>query len=307
MSDESTWITEENAHPEHGPQLRFGFRATHELHREQSDFQEVVVAEGPAYGRMLFLDGFMMTTERDEFVYHEMLSHVPLQIARQRGPVRRVLIIGGGDGGLAREILRYDSVEHVDLVEIDAAVIDVSRRFLPTIGRAFDDPRLHVRAEDGNAFIHAAEPGSYDVILVDSADPVGPGIVLFEPPFYTAVRDALTPHGVMAAQGMSPWLQREGQRMMFGNLGKVFGTVSAYVATIPTYPGGQWCFALCAAGELDPHDIDDDQADALTAGSHYYTAAVHHGALAVPPFARENTIDAAALSRAAQSTESAGA
>ena len=154
-----------------------------------------------------------------------------------------------------------------------------------------------VLAEDGNAFIHNAEPGTYDVILIDSADPVGPGIVLFQPPFYTAVRNALTPHGVMAAQGMSPWLQRDGQRFMFGNLGEVFGQVHAFVATIPTYPGGQWTFALCAAGQVDPHGIDDAAADAATAGSHYYTAAVHHGAFALPPFIRENTVDVALARR----------
>ena len=296
--DDKTWITEDYVLPgQQESSLRFSYKADRVLHRSQSAFQEVVVTEGGAYGRMLFLDGYMMTTERDEFVYHEMLSHVPAMIARSRGPLRRVLIIGGGDGGLAREVLRHDSVEHVDMIEIDAEVIRVSQAFLPTIGAAFDDPRLHVKAEDGNAFIHAAEPGSYDLILIDSADPVGPGIVLFEPPFYEAVKSALTPHGIMAAQGMSPWLQREGQRFMFGNLGRVFGAVHAYVATIPTYPGGQWTFALCAAESVDPRAIDDEAATATTAGSHYYTAELHRAAFALPPFVRENTVDVARATR----------
>lgn len=297
MSD-PRWITETHPLKDHSDEgearLSWGYRVTESLYEGDSDFQHVEVAVGPQYGRMLFLDGAMMTTEVDEFVYHEMLSHVPCMIARGHGSVRRVLIIGGGDGGLAREVLKHPDVEHVDMVEIDGKVVEVAQRFLPTIGAAVDDPRLHVHTEDGNAFVHALQPDSYDVVLIDSADPVGPGIVLFQPPFYQAVKDALRPHGVVAAQGMSPWLQRDGQRFMFANLGRVFPAVHAYVATIPTYPGGQWTFALCAHEPLDPTAFDADAARQTTPGARYYTPEVHRGAFALPPFVRENTVDVAA-------------
>lgn len=297
MSNADTWVTEHfSIAGSEAEDLRFGFRTSSTLFEGRSDFQDVVVAQGPAYGRMLFLDGCMMTTERDEFVYHEMLAHVPMMAARRNTVVRNVLIIGGGDGGLAREVLRHDTVERVDMVEIDGMVVDVSRKFLPSIGSAFDDPRLNVLTEDGNAFIHRASPSTYDVILIDSADPIGPGIVLFQPPFYKAVLRALRPNGLVAAQGMSPWLQADGQRFMFGNLGRSFPFVSAFVATIPTYPGGQWVFALCAGEEVEPTEADPAAVGQIGT-TQYYSAAVHKASFALPPFIANNTV---AVARAAR-------
>jgi spermidine synthase len=174
-----------------------------------------------------------MTTERDEFVYHEMLSHVPLVL---HGSPQDALIIGGGDGGLLREVLRHPAVQRVDMVEIDRQVVEVSREHLPLIGCAFDDPRAHLYFQDGAEFVRKAK-GQYDVILVDSTEPTGPGEVLYQTGFFGDCQEALKTGGIFAAQALSAWVHEKEQKAMFSNLRKVWGHVLPYDASIPTYPG----------------------------------------------------------------------
>jgi len=290
-SDEEGWITEYHLQLETQRRvLGFSYLRSREVASRRSDYQHIQIAENPAYGRMLLIDGCMMATERDEFVYHEMLGHVPLVL---HGAPRQVCIIGGGDGGLLREVLRHDDVEHVDLVELDSAVIEMSRAHMPFLGVSFDDPRVTVHLADGATFVNELEADHYDLILVDSTDPIGPGTVLFQEPFYRAIRRALRSDGVMAAQAMSPWLQRVEQHEMFTNLGRVWPHVLAYHATVPSYPGGQWVFALCSAQVPDLTGHDRARARTVALDCRYYTAELQVAAFHLPRFVAENTVDVA--------------
>ena len=188
--------------------LGYQFAVEEELVRTRSDYQNILVVNNTVYGKMLFLDGFVMTTEKDEFVYHEMLAHIPLIT---HGRAADVLIVGGGDGGLLREVLRHPQVKRVDMVEIDPKVVEVARNHLPSIGSAFDDDRAGLHFQDGARFVREVE-SKYDVILVDSTDPVGPGRVLFEEEFFTGCKSALKPDGLFAAQALSAWVQEKEQK-----------------------------------------------------------------------------------------------
>jgi len=217
------------------------------LHDHHSPFQHIQVATSPRYGRMLILDDAVQTTERDEYIYHEMLVHLPL--AAHPDP-RRVLIIGGGDGGTLEEVLKHP-VESVTMVEIDREVIDVSRAYLPSIGgRAFDDPRTRLLIADGIAFVESTDE-RFDAVLVDSTDPKGPGLALFSAAFYRACAAVLTPSGVLAVQSGSPLYQRDLVNQVAQHLAAHFPAVAPYWAAVPSYPGTLWSFTLArsAPGE----------------------------------------------------------
>jgi spermidine synthase len=232
-----TWVTECFNH------TSLGFRIDEVLHRSQSKFQALDVVRTLDYGTMMLLDGMVMTTDRDEFVYHEMISHVPLASLPQ--PPKRVLIIGGGDGGTLREVLRHPSVEEAVLCEIDGAVIEAGKTYFPAIGCAFDDPRATVLVEDGVAYMKAAEDESFDAILIDSADPIGPGVGLFTHEFYGNAKRALKPHGILTAQTEGGWSNPKGMYDIYSVLHDVFPAVAGYHATIPTYPGQLWTWSFC--------------------------------------------------------------
>lgn len=279
------WFTEYHWEGEEPEKLLLGFQYAidRQLLRMRSDYQDIMVMENPVYGRMLFLDGFCVTTEKDEFVYHEMLSHVPLIL---HGSPREVLIIGGGDGGLLREVMRHPAVEHVDMVEIDPQVVAVAREHLTAIGSAFEDPRAHLEFKDGAQFVREAKE-RYDVILVDSTDPIGPGKVLFQVPFYENCRDALRDGGIFAAQALSAWVQEKEQSAMFSSLNMVWNHVIPYVATVPSYPGGLWTFAIGADHLPDLGVFDRDHAERISRGCRYYNPEVHRGAFYLPTFLRD--------------------
>lgn len=211
------------------------------LYDHHSPFQHVQVATSPRYGRMLILDDAVQTTERDEHIYHEMLVHLPM--AAHPDP-KRVLIIGGGDGGTLEEVLKHP-VDAVTMVEIDREVIEVSRTFLPSIaGRAFDDPRTRLLITDGVAFVQHTDE-RFDVILVDSTDPTGPGLALFSAEFYRACATALTPRtGVLAVQSGSPLYQGDVLNLVARHLSAVFPGIAPYWAAIPSYPGTLWSFTI---------------------------------------------------------------
>lgn len=266
--------------------LTFGVEEV--LHSRQTDFQRIEVVRTDAFGRLLLLDGLVMLTERDEFVYHEMIAHPALVLLPAP---RRVLVVGGGDGGTVREVLRHPGIEHVDLVEIDAAVVEVARAYFPQVSRALDDARLHLHAADGAAFVEAAADGAYDLVLVDSTDPVGMAESLFGAAFYRHGARILAAPGVLVAQTESPFdpAFRTTLRKARGLLARLFPQVHMYLASIPTYPMGTWSFTMATTGPHPTADFDAGQAaerlapfaDALR----YYTPRVHEAAFALPAFA----------------------
>lgn len=255
------------------------------LFSEQTDYQLVEVYETDTWGNLMTIDGMVMLSEKDEFVYHEMLSH-PVMFAHPNP--EKVLIIGGGDGGTAREVMKHTSVKHVDMVEIDEAVVRASKQFLPEVG-AWDDPRLHVRFEDGIAFVKNAT-AEYDVIIIDGSDPVGPAEGLFEKDFYKFCFDALKNDGVLAAQTESPWVTEyhPSIKKVFDALNQVFSKSAMYLGYIPLYPAGMWSFAFASKG-IAPQDeavlqrVEKGLAS-FGNGLKYYNKDVHQGAFALPNF-----------------------
>jgi spermidine synthase len=257
-----------------------GYRVTDVLHFSKSEFQEVSVVETTALGRMLLLDGMIMTTERDEFIYHEMISHIPM--LAHPNP-KKVLVIGGGDGGTIREVLKHPSVEKAVLCEIDGEVIDVCRKYLPSIADKLDDPRVEIVVRDGAAYI-AEHPNTFDVILIDSTDPIGPGEKLFTEQFYKHVLAALTEHGIMACQSEAPIAVPEECQRINKLLRSVFPYVQPYTACVPTYPSGQWTWTFCSKGVKPLDAINESVADELAKFCKYYNRQVHQAVFALPNY-----------------------
>lgn len=259
------------------------------LYDDRSAFQHIQVAHSPLFGRMLILDGAIQTTEKDEYLYHEMLVHLPL--VSHPAP-RRVLIIGGGDGGTLEEVLKHP-VEHVTMVEIDRAVVDVSRRYLPTIsGAAFDDRRVRLLIEDGIAFVRSTR-SRFDVILVDSTDPKGPGMALFASEFYAACANALADSGVLAAQSGSLLYQANLTDLVRRHLATLFPIVATYWAPVPAYPGTLWSFTV-GTRRSDPREISPQTITGrlLSIPTRFYSPASHAASLHLPPLPRLEWRDA---------------
>lgn len=252
------------------------------LHEERSGFQLIQVFEHPAFGRMLVLDGLVQTSQRDEFFYHEMLVH-PALVSHPEP--ERVLVIGGGDGGTLRRVLEHPSVREAVVVEIDERVTSVCRELLPDIaGSAFDDPRARVLFDDGNAYVRAGgEP--FDAVIIDSSDPVGPGVVLFEQSFYEACRGRLAPGGVLAAQVGSPLYFPGEVRRAYRNATEAFGAARLYLGLVPVYPGVLWAF-LCAGPAAHP-DVASARARERELETRYWTPEVQRAAFTLPRFVAE--------------------
>jgi spermidine synthase len=248
------------------------FKARRVLFRGRSRFQRIDVFENDAFGRVLFLDGLVQTTEKDEFFYHEMLVHPAL--LRHPRP-RRVLIIGGGDGGALREVLRHP-VERATLVEIDERVIEVCQAHFGWLRAALRDGRAEVVVGDGNAFL-AATRDRFDVILVDSSDPVGPSTVLHQRAFYAGIKRALRPGGIAAAQAGALLYHLDAHRRKNAFLKALFRHARFYTGPAPTYPGGTWCYIYCSnsvppLGKLRRPPV----------GLRYYNPQIHRAAFALP-------------------------
>lgn len=256
------------------------------LYNHQSEFQHIEVLETVEYGRLLLLDGYVMLTERDEFVYHEMIVHTPLL---SHGSARRVLVIGGGDGGSVREVLRHEGVEKVTLVEIDGEVIETSRRFFPELADCLDDPRAEVLCQDGFVFLDEHH-SAFDVIIVDSIDPVGEGAKLFTADFYGKVKAALRPGGVAVFQTESPFYHAPVLGAVHGQLRGLFTHVALYLAHIPTYPSGLWSFTF-VSDAIDPRAIAAQTIAAAQPASFpgilkYFNPEVFKAAFALPNYIR---------------------
>lgn len=278
MTDMTGWSVE-RLHPDHSQALR----EDRVLYDSATKHQRLRVLENPTFGRVLTLDGVVQTTEGDNFIYHEMMAHVPVLA---HGQARRVLIIGGGDGGMAREVLRHASVTHVTMVEIDAGVVEFSKEYLPSLSAgAFDDPRLDLVIADGAEFIRSTE-GGFDVIIVDSTDPIGPGEVLFTDTFYGHAKRALTPGGILVTQNGVPFMQGDELTNTMRAFKALFADWGCYMATIPTYAGGPMAFGWGTDGP--GRDVSLEVLEARFAQSglvpDYYTPAVHKGAFALPGY-----------------------
>ncbi len=261
---------------------RLGVKVKKTLFRGKSDFQEVMVFESEDWGRVLTLDGCFMVTERDEFVYHEMLAH---PACAANGAVKTALVIGGGDGGTVREILKHDP-ERVDLVEIAKMVIDASKEFVPSVAGKLSDPRVSVNVTDGIKWVQEKK-NAYDVIFVDSCDPVGPGIGLFQAPFYKQVAAALKPGGIMVAQTESPHQHPDIIRATYVELRKAFKHVGMYLAHMPTYPTGCWSFAFCSNDVSVEQGIERAAKATKPIDTRYYNRDLHRGAFLLPNFAKK--------------------
>ncbi len=258
------------------------------LFSEQTPFQKVEVYETDTWGNLMTIDGMVMLSEKDEFVYHEMIAHVGL--FSHPNP-RRVLIIGGGDGGTAREVLKHPSVEHVDMVEIDEAVVRASKLHMPGVG-AFDNPKLHVLYENGLTFVDNV-PNKYDVIIIDGSDPVGPAVDLFKQEFYDKCYAALSENGVLTGQTESPWVPsyHESMQSVFNALNNAFELSKMYLAFIPLYPTGMWSMAYASKGidPLSPEVIARVEDGLKSFGStlKYYNHEIHSASFALPGFVKD--------------------
>ena len=261
---------------------RLGLKVTETLFSGQSPYQKVEVIDTVGFGRVLVIDNVFMTSEYDEFLYHEMLAHPAMTTATA---IERVLIIGGGDGGTAREVLRHGEVKQCVMIEIDEMVVDVSKRFLPGIGTAWDDPRLDVRFIDGLEYVKKSDDEKFDVILLDGTDPVGPGAVLFDESFYAGCKRMLAPGGVMALQSESPLLMMDVFTETQRKLRKLFAEVHPYLGPVPLYGTGTWSWTWCSdTGE--PLRAVHERQDAIVEGSKAYNADLHQAVFALPNYVR---------------------
>jgi spermidine synthase len=263
------------------------FRVKSELAHVRSAFQDIVVFESFSHGRVMVLDGCIQITERDEFVYQEMLAHVPLLA---HGDARRVLIIGAGDGGVLRRVLLHRNVERAVMVEIDGEVIRLAKHFLPSIGGgAWDDPRAQVIIGDGIDYARKAENAAFDVIIVDSTDPAGVGEVLFSDDFYRDCARILTDDGLIVNQCGVPFMQAEELAQTSARRRRFFPHVSAYVAAVPTYVGGLMTLGIAAKhGRALSHAVETIGARAHAQGiagtTQYWTPQIHVGSFHLPPY-----------------------
>ncbi len=276
------WITEKQT-----DSLTISLRCKTALHREQTQYQDLLIVDTEQLGRMLLLDGCVMTTEVDEFVYHEMMSHVPL--FTHPNP-RRVLVVGGGDGGVVREVLKHPSVEEVILAEIDDRVIETAKEFFPTISRELTNPRCKIMVGDGIAFV-AQHRNTFDVIIVDSTDPIGPAVGLFAKKFYEDVFNALTEDGLFVAQSESPFLNPAFIRDLQQRIGGIFPITTLYGCHIPTYPSGFWCISS-GSKRHDPRNPANLEQRFGNMETKYYEPTLHRGAFVLPRFARYLTWEA---------------
>ncbi len=260
------------------------FRCRKVLFSGRSEYQYIDVVETESHGRMLLNDGIVMLSERDEFVYHEMMAHVPLFVHPQP---KKVLIIGGGDGGVAREVLRHENITQCVLVEIDKMVVEVSKTYFPKISCSFQDSRLQLRIQDGVQFVKTADH-KFDVVLVDSTDPFGPAKDLFSKAFYEDVFQLLSDQGVVVIQAESPFFERPTQKFILQSLKAVFPLTSLYNYSNTVYPGGLWSFAFAGKKHHPLKDFQEERVKKLNWSLSYYNADIHKSAFAQPEFVKKD-------------------
>ncbi len=266
----------------HTPNVKLSIRVDRQLYSGQSELQQIEVFESPEFGRFLVLDGYIMLTEKDEFIYHEMIAHVPMAVHPH---VKKVLVIGAGDGGAVRELVRYPEIEQIDLVEIDEEVIKVCMDYLPSVSCGMRNEKVKIHIEDGLKYVRSKED-EYDLIIVDSTDPFGPGEGLFTKEFYGNCYKALKEDGIMVNQHESPFYETDATACMRAHkrIVESFPISRVYQAHIPTYPSGHWLFGFASKKYHPVHDLDAERWLARGLETRYYTPKLHEGAFCLPAY-----------------------
>lgn len=274
------WFSEK-----HTNDVKLSIRVDKQVYSATSDFQRIDIFDTPAFGRILVLDGYLMLTEKDEFIYHEMITHVPMAVHPH---VKDVLVIGAGDGGVIRELTRYPEIERIDLVEIDEEVIEASKEYLPFTSCKMGDPRVNIYIQDGLKFIRRKKD-EYDLIIVDSTDPFGPGEGLFSREFYGNCFKALHNDGIMVNQHESPFYEQDALAMQRAHkrIIESFPFSRIYQAHIPTYPSGHWLFGFSTKKYHPLRDLNEARWNERGLKCKYYTTTLHRGAFYLPAYVEE--------------------
>lgn len=273
------WFTEK-----HSEGAKFSIHVKKHLYSAKSPFQQIDFFESEEFGKFFTLDGIMMANEKDEFIYHEMITHVPLA---SNPLIKKVLVIGGGDGGTVRELTKYTSLEEIHMVEIDEMVVKACREYLPITACKLDDPRVKLYFEDGLAFVKTKKD-EYDLILVDSTDPIGPGEGLFSKEFYENCFEALTKNGILINQHESPYYPfnvREMKRA-HNKIKDIFPISEVYQFHMPTYPSGHWLFGFASKG-TNPLKFDAKKWNDLKLETKYYNTEIHSASFALPNYVKD--------------------
>ena len=273
----------------HTKDVKHSLRVTRHLYAKKSDYQQIDIFETPEFGRVLVLDGNVMLTERDEFIYDEMITHVPMAVHPN---IRDILVIGAGDGGVVRELTRYDRVRRIDLVEMDPQVVEACREFLPGNACRMDDRRVHIHFENALRFIRSRE-AAYDLIIVDSTDPFGPSEGLFTREFYGSCFNALREDGIMVNQQGSPFYAEDAEAMQRSHkrIVNTFPISKVYQAHIPTFAAGYWLFGFASKKYHPINDLNAESWSALNLRTRYYTPRLHVGAIALPAFLEDMLVE----------------
>jgi spermidine synthase len=262
------------------PGINISLKIKTKLYEEKTPFQFLEVVDTDVWGKALFLDHCIMTTDRDEYIYHEMITHIVMNAHKEP---KNVLVIGGGDGGVIREVMKHSSVEKAVLCEIDEAVVRAAKEYFPQIASELENPKVEVLFADGVKHIKEHQD-FYDVIVVDSTDPVGPAEGLFQREFYQCVHDALKEDGIFVAQTESPFVYPDIVPGVYHTIESIFPITREYLAAIPTYPGSMWGFTL-GSKKYDPLQLK--KKDICAPHTKYYSTDMHFAAFVLPPFVKE--------------------
>lgn len=273
------WFTEN-----HTENVKFSIKIDKAVYSSESRYQRIDIFDTYEFGRILTLDGFLMLTEKDEFIYHEMITHIPMAV---NPDIKKVLVIGAGDGGTIRELTRYLTIEHIDMVEIDEEVVKASKEYLPFTACSLEDERVHIHYADGLKYVRSSE-NEYDLIIVDSTDPFGPGESLFTKEFYGNCYKALKENGILINQHESPYYRQDAKAMRNAHekISSTFPISEVYQMHIPTYPSGHWLFGFASKSLHPTLNVDYDAWNRLNIDTKYYNTDIHRGAFMLPNYVK---------------------
>ncbi|MCD6435939.1 MAG: polyamine aminopropyltransferase [Clostridiales bacterium] len=269
----------------HTDTVKWSMKVNKPVYTDNSDFQRIDIFDTEEFGRVLTLDGLMMVNEKDQFIYHDMIVHVPMATNLK---IEKVLVIGGGDGGTVRELTRYKTIKKIDMVEIDEMVVRAAIKYLKYTSNKLSDERVNLYYEDGIEFVKGLKD-EYDLIIVDSTDPIGPGEGLFTTKFYTDCYNALTENGILINQKESPYYENTAKEMKRSHdkLISIFPVTMTYQYHMPTYPSGHWLFGFSSKGLNAIEDLDKDAWNALGLKTMYYNTDIHIGSFMLPNYVKE--------------------
>ena len=270
----------------HAKGVKYSIKVDRQIYSKKSDFQRIDIFYSKEMGNILTLDGYLMVTEKDEFVYHEMITHVAMAVGLDS--IKDVLVIGAGDGGTVRELAKYRTIDRIDMVEIDEEVVSACVKYLPSTAGKLDDPRLEIFYEDGLRFVRKKKD-EYDLVIIDSTDPFGPGEGLFTKEFYGNCHNALKKTGILVNQHESPFFENDARAVakISKRMKSVFPVNMVYQAHIRSYPSGHWLFGFAAKNLHPLEDLKSETWNALEIKTDYYNTDLHRGAFALPNYVKE--------------------